>query len=112
MYMTDLVLLRAPQWVPAEWLEGEASFRLLLEQFHLNHRRLMGQPMECRKLLFRMQSAYLNGLYPGRRLKDCASPGYAWALRHPCFEIAELTVRLDKPMKLLTRIHRRLGQMI
>ena len=78
----------------------------------MNHRRLMGQPMECRKLLFRMQSAYLNGLYPERRLKDCASPGYAWALRHRCFAIAELTVRLDKPMKLLTRIHRRLGQMI
>ena len=30
--MTDLVLRRAPQWVPAEWLEGEACFRLLLEQ--------------------------------------------------------------------------------
>lgn len=107
VYVTDMVLNCVQQWAPATWLAGKACFQLLLEQFYLNHRRLMGLQVDCRRLLFQMQSAYLNGQYPDGRADGCASPLYARALRHRKFWMAELAVRLDKPLKLLARIRQR-----
>ena len=104
VYVTDMVLSAAPELVGAEWLKGAACVRLLQDQFYLNHRRLMGQPPACRRQLFGMQAAYMNAEYPGRRAEGCASPVYAYALRHRSFGVAELAVRLDKPLKLLARI--------
>ena len=100
VYVTELALSHAPQ----DWLTSDAGYAQVLDQFYLNHRRLMGQPRACREQLFALQAGYVNENYPGRAVGACASPGYAAALRRGSFTLGELAVRADKPIKLLARV--------
>lgn len=96
LYVTELMLAHAPQ----AWLRSEAGRTLLMDQFYLNHRRVLGLPAACRKALFAVQASYADGQLPRR----CASPAYARALCSGRFGLGEMAVRVDGPRKLLARL--------
>ena len=107
VYVTDLVLGRAASLAPDGWLRSADCYDLLVGQFYLNHRRLMGQPPVCRKALFKMQAAYLNAEYPDRTGRVPSTSRYERAMRRGSFLAGECAVRLDKPDKLLALIRQK-----
>lgn len=107
VYITDLVLKEAKQLLPKDWWESAACRKLLLDQFYVNHRRLMGMPTACRKKLFAMQAAYYQSVMPVRKEKYAS--GYERALCRGSFQAGEWEVRMYKPRRLLALIHKKLG---
>ena len=80
----------------------------LLDQFYLNQCRIHRLPAECRKQVFRLQSAYVRQMQPcvqGDRRPD--SPLYAMALRKNSAVLGQLAVRMEKPNKALKLFIRR-----
>lgn len=104
VYLTEAMLACAP----TAWLEGEAGMRCVADQFYVNHRRLAGLCRPCRQAVFHAQAAYYTEAYPGRRGAGGASPLYVRAMERGSFPLAELAVRADRPLKLLSLIRQRL----
>jgi hypothetical protein len=106
LYITELVFECMDNLTPPDWRYSGECLRLTVEQFYINHRRLIGQTKECRMELFRLQCRYMQEYYADKSVKSVSNPMYDKALRTGDFNMAERAVRLDKIYKILNTIRR------
>ena len=100
LYITELVLRGVAEMGLAAWLDSAEGQERLLNQFYLNQCRVQQLPVECRKEVFRLQSAYTRRMPSHAGKKPRAdSPLYTAALRGGHFALGELAVRLEKANK-------------
>ena len=107
-YITHLVLRAMQNAGLGDWLDSTEGRKRLLDQFYLNQCRIHRLPAECRKQVFRLQSAYVRQMQPcvqGDLRPD--SPLYAMALRKNSAVLGQLAVLMEKPNKALKLFIRR-----
>ena len=109
LYITELVLRGVDALGLGGWLDSPRGQERLIDQFYLNQCHIQKLPGECRREVFRLQSAYMRRLpVPSERLR-CNSALYASALRRDNVARGDLAVRLEKANKALRLVARRLS---
>ena len=107
VYITDLVLRDLERIVSQEYLNSDAFFTAIVNQFYLNQCRIANLPDDCRKLVFKIQSEFYNTVFQRKTYYGLVNSSlYVRALCSRSFALAEMSVN----MSLLNRAVKILGK--
>ncbi len=113
LYLTSIILSHMVDFGLEKWLGTLDGHDRLVNQFFLNQCRTKCLPEECRREVFRLQSAYYNRITPyesGKHHYD--SRLYALALKKNSTAIWKSAVRLEKVNKVLRLISARMSAIL
>lgn len=99
-YITDLMLDSVRQLLGMEYYRSNAYYEILIEQFYLNQRRLLGLPLLIQKCVFFNQALFINNSYSGKTTNNSDRKLFEDSLRQNNFFKCVLAVKLDKLYKV------------
>lgn len=103
-YITDLMLDSVQKYLGIDYFISQKYYDLLIEQFYINQRRILGIPTIYQKEVFRLQSNFVNQVFKGYQTSKRARRLYERALQSSNYRMAILAAKMDKAFKVFNML--------
>lgn len=105
-YITDLMIESVQEYLGIEYFASQKYYDLLIEQFYINQRRILGIPVVFQKKIFRLQSNFVHQAFNGYQTLKKTRRLYEKALQQNDFWMAIFAAKLDKFYKIYNALKR------
>lgn len=102
IYITDLMLTTATNLYGEEYILSK-GYELIIDQFFLNHLRLLNLPIDIQKYIFNIHVRFLNKYFPFNQINRFDRKSFEKAIRAGNFKKTVKVVKYDRLYKLLNR---------